>query len=96
MTVESNRIARAFNTSDVTPAVMLDILKAFNLWKIGPYFSMGHLHKSVIFILLFLGTPGLLGSDGVICVIAIYDDDAILYSKCDRDSNSWQKWQQLS
>ena len=78
MAVESNRIARAFDTSDITPAVMLDILKAFNLWKIGPYFLMGHLHKSVLFILLFLRTPGRLGSDGVLCLIAIYDDDAIL------------------
>ena len=29
--------------------------------------------------------------DDVICDIAIYADDAILYSKCDRTSDLWQQ-----
>ena len=36
LTVESDRIARAFNRSRATPAVALDISKAFNrLWHAG-------------------------------------------------------------
>ena len=87
LTVVSDRIARAFNRSGATRAVALDIFKAFDR-----FWHAGLLHKpksygisGQIFVLIN-DLP-----DDVICNIAIYADDATLYSKCDQASNLWQQ-----
>ena len=129
LTVVSDRIARAFNRSGATEAVVLDISKAFyKVWYAGLLRKLkSYGISSQIFGLLssFLsnrqlqvvldgkssqeypvnaGVPqgSILGPtlfllyindlpEDVICDIANYPDDAILYSKCDRASDLWQQ-----
>ena len=58
---------------------------------------MGHLHKNIQLMLVFLKGPTLFLlyindlPDDVICNIAIYADDTTLYSKCDQASDLWQQ-----
>ena len=62
------------------------------------WFWMESLHKNIharvpqssilgpTLFLLYIIFP-----DDVVCVIAIYDDDNTLYSKCDQTSDLWQQ-----
>ena len=62
---------------------------------------MGILHKNIQLMLEFLKAPFVAVHfsylcindlpDDVICTIAIYADDATLYSKCDQASDLWQQ-----
>ena len=58
------------------------------------YFQNGSLHKNIQLMLQFLKGPFLILindlSDDTICNIAIYADDATLYSKCNQASDLWQ------
>ena len=127
--VVSDKIARAFNRSEATRAVGLDIPKAFNrVWHAalfhkrksygisGQIFGLISSFLSNKWLLVVLdgkssqeypvntGVPqgSILGltllllyinhlPDDVICNIAIYADDATLYSKCDQASDLWQQ-----
>ena len=129
LTVVSDRIARAFNRSVATPAVALDISKAFDrvwhaglLQKLKSYGISGHIFGLISSFLsdrrlpvvldgkssqeypVNAGLPqgSILGPtlfllyindlpDDVVCNIAIYADDATLYSKCDQASDLWQQ-----
>ena len=127
--VVSDRIARAFNKSEATQAVALDISKAFDrVWHAGllhklksygisgqifglissflsnRWFRMvldgksslkypvnagvpqGFALDPTLFLLYINDFP-----DDVICGIAIYADDTILYSECDQASDMWQQ-----
>ena len=58
---------------------------------------MGSLHKNIRLMLEFLKGPSLFLlyinklPDDIFCNIAIYADDATLYSKCDQASDLWQQ-----
>ena len=47
---------------------------------------LGYILGPTLFLLYFNDLP-----DDVLCNIAIYADDATLYSKCDQASDLWQK-----
>ena len=50
---------------------------------------MGSLHENIQLLLKFLKTPFLVLH--VICNIAIYAGDSILYSKCNQLSDLWEQ-----
>ena len=121
LAVVYDRSARAFNRSETTRVVALDISKAFDrvwqaglLHKLNMEFQVKYLASSLFFsvidgfvssqkYLVNAGVPqgSILGPtfflsyindlpDDVICDIAIYADDTILYCKCDQASDLWQ------
>ena len=73
LTVVSDGIVRAFNRSGVTSAVAVNA---------GVY--QGSFLGPTLFLIYINDLP-----DGAICNIAIYTDDATLYSKCDQSSDLW-------
>ena len=122
----SDRIARAFNRSGATRAVVLNISKAFDrawhaglLYKVRSYGISGQIFGLTSFFvgnrqfqvvldgkssqeypvnaevpqgsILDLAVSLLYINDDVICNIAIYADDTILYSKRDQGSDLCQQ-----
>ena len=91
LTVVSDRIVRALNRYGATPAVALDISRAFDrawhaglLHKLRSYGITGQIFG---LISSFLSNRQL----RLICNIGIYSDDTTLYSKCNQTSDLWQQ-----
>ena len=55
---------------------MIDISKAFDLWNLAIFLNGTSLQECHIYTVV--SQDSILGSDGVICPIAIHDDDATI------------------
>ena len=65
--------------------------KSSQEYPVNAEVPQGFILGPTLFLLYFNDLP-----DDVICNIAIYADDTILYSKCDQASDLWQQLQLAS
>ena len=65
--------------------------KSSQEYQVDAGVPQGSILSPTLFLLYINDLP-----DDVICNITIYDDDAILYSKCDQASDLWQQLELVS